>query len=245
MSGSKTICKLIVVLLVSAQFAISQVGDDVKGNGPPSTVSEKLKENHIALNRTALLQALHNPDAEIRGLAAVQLGGNKDISVVQDIIEAASVESRVPTRLDMALALTWLGEPKGAELLKTTCQNSQIAASLRTRAAAYLLDANDNGCLKAVLSIVQSEPESLSRMDAVALLPRFKNVSQDDSHKIHDSVVKSLKDDSPALRLTASHALVYLGDTSAIPDLQAAIAAEQDETIRNGLETDLKRLREK
>jgi HEAT repeat protein len=58
-------------------------------------------------------------------------------------------------------------------------------------------------------------------------------------------VVKALEDKDPSVRFSASDALGRLGNPSAIPYLESAIAKEQEETIRSQLQADLQTLRQK
>lgn len=211
----------------------------------PATVKEKLQQHHIGLSKSALVEALRNPDPEVRGLAAVELAGEKAEDAIPEIVHAANEETQPMTRINMAASLTWLGEQTGYEILKDTCHNSGIPGHLRMTAASYLLDVNDGSCLDAALSVLESDSEGGSRMQALSLLPKFKKVSEADSRKIYTLSIKALTDPVPAVRITASNTLVDLGNRSAIPELQNAIVAEHDEVIRSAIEVNLHRLEEK
>ena len=235
MSNNKFLCTSLLIVAILAAQGFSE--------GRPTPVAEILKERNIALDIPSLLQALQNSDADIRGLAALQLAGEKVILASPAIEEALAKETITRTRVDMAVALTWLADKKGTEVLKDTCANSQIPTAFRTMAASYLLDANDESCLDAVLGILESSPDE--RQVALSLLPKFKNVSEDQSRKIYTSTIKSLTDASPAVRLTASHTCVALANAAAIPELQRAIAYEENKDVRREMENALGRLQER
>ena len=244
MSHNKFVYTSFIILAFLARQGFSQNESDDGSDSQPSTVAEKLSQHHIALDVDSLTQALQNSDARIRGLAAVQLGGVKAIAAVPAIENALTKEEIASVRVDMALALSWLGDKKGLEVLKGTCTNFRTPSALRTLAASYLLNANDSSCLDAVLGISESDPEPLSRAYALSLLPKFKNVPEDQSRRIYTSALKSLMDSDPALRLGASQTFLSLENAAAIPDLRRAIASEQNEDVRRAMERDLGRLQE-
>lgn len=83
------------------------------------------------------------------------------------------------------------------------------------------------------------------RQSALELLTRFQGLTPEESQKVFEVVTGRLEDPEPSVRIAASQALVQLGNIAAIPDLEAAIAKEQDDGIRSLLEKDLKRLQTK
>ena len=100
-----------------------------------TTVKEKLKQYNIGVSKEALVQALHNPNAEIRNLAAQQLAGEGDRDAIPEIIKALDAEKALPIRNNIAFALAWLGEKKGGITLKDACNESSVPGYLRARAA--------------------------------------------------------------------------------------------------------------
>lgn len=240
-----TIC-LLTQLTFSQAKPVSKNGSPISvENGPPITVAEALRQHHIALTNEALVDALQNPDAEIRGLAAIQLADTKVRDAIPDIVSAVNKEKLPLTRANIALALTQLGEDTGFSVLMSMCNDSGIPGHFRTLAARYLSDVNGGSCLDAVLSILETDKEPSSHMAALDILLRFKNVSESDSRKIYALDVKDLTNPDLTVRLYASHTLVALGGDSAVDYLEGAIAAETDEFIRAQMEADLRRLQEK
>jgi HEAT repeat protein len=102
---------------------------------------------------------------------------------------------------------------------------------------------NDADCLNAIEEVLESkDTESSDRISALSLLPGFQNITEEQSQKLLRLTIKQLGNADPGVRIAASNALAALGNTSAIPDLQRAIAKEQDEDIRSAFQKDLKKL---
>src|SRR5205807_8135418 len=99
----------IIVTGVLMQCAPPQ-SNTPQGNGHPMSTTERLKQLHIALTKDALLEALHNPNAEVRDLAAWQLVEERGRDVIPAIVDAARIEKIPRTRINMAFALAWIGE---------------------------------------------------------------------------------------------------------------------------------------
>ena len=240
-----TICLLTQLTFSQAKPVAKNGPPIVSKDGPLITVADALRQHHIELTNEALVDALQNPDAEIRGLAAIQLAETNVRVAIPDIISAVNKETSPLTRANIAHALTMLGEETGFSVLKNMCNSADIPGHFRTLAARYLLDINDGSCLDAVLSILQTDKEPSSHMAALDVLPRFKNVSESDFRKMYALDVKDLTNPDVTVRLYASNTLVALGGDSAVGDLQGAIAAETDEVVRTQMEANLRRLQEK
>jgi HEAT repeat protein len=241
----KIFAPVLVVASAAMQCGLAQSNAPQVNFGHPMTTEQKLKQHHIELTRDSLINALHNSDAEVRYLAAQQLTGQRDQDAVPVIVDAATQEKAPRARINMAFSLALIGEKRGFAILNDACNNSSFPGYLRAAAAAYLLDVNDESCLGAVVNVAEVDAEPNYRMAALALLPRFKNVSKDDSQRIYGIIVSSVTDSTPALRLTASSALVQLGTQTAIPVLQSAITSERDQVVRAQMESDLHSLEKK
>jgi HEAT repeat protein len=77
--------------------------------GGLETFAHALTRHHIALTKSALLEALQNPDAEVRGLAAWQLAETKQKDCLPQILRAARDEKNPDTRVNIASAAGNLG----------------------------------------------------------------------------------------------------------------------------------------
>ena len=82
-------------------------------------------------------------------------------------------------------------------------------------------------------------------MAAAELLPRYRNLSKEDSETVFTGLVEALHAPGPAVRIAAGQALADLGDTRGIAELGRAIGGEQDQLVRSRLEEDLGILRNK
>jgi HEAT repeat protein len=234
-------------LNIAVGFALAVAAPIVAQNGRAPTFAELLQKHHVALTKPALLAALRNPEAQVRDLAAAQLAEDKAQDAIPAITQALATE-RVPgTKVNIAFALAQLRNEAGISTLEEACHNSNVDPGLRLRAARYLLDLNSNACLPDVIELLQSkeEDDASYRMEALSLVPSFKDVSEDESQKLLGATLENLTDTTPAVRLSASDALARLGYASAIPYLHDAIGAEQDEVVREQLEDALRRLQQK
>ena len=213
----------------------------------PETITEALKRHHVALTRSALVAALQNSDPEIRGLAATQLAEEKATDVVPDIVQALTNEHAPLTRVNIAFALAQLGNEKGVKTLESACHESETVGGVRMRAAMYMVDfLHRNACFADVLDVLDSRngDQAGNRIQALSLAPSFKGLSEDESRRLLAATINNLQDTTAAVRISASDALVRLGDASAVPHLQQAVSVEQDSVVRDALEGALKRLQQ-
>lgn len=228
---------LVVVLLLTA----SSASQDISA-GKFATFKQLLRERNIELTKEALITALRNSDSHVRYLSALVLAEDKATDAIPAIAETLATEKVTETRVNIALSLAQLGDERGFTALKEACGNATLAPSLRMYAAKYLLDVRSENCLSSVEGVLQSAPDAGSRVLALSLLPRFQHVYTTDSQKIFGLLVTALSDREPSVRIAASHALITIGNMSAVSPLQKAITAERDETVRSILQDDLRGL---
>ncbi len=206
---------------------------------------QELQERKIQLTEESLLAALRNPDPDVRYLAALVLAEDKAGNAVGAIEHAAAHEKVRETQIDLALALALLGDNKGVVMLQQACDDAGTPAHLRMYAAKYILDTKNQGCLSVVENFLLSAPDSGSRQLAFSEMVRFQHVSDADAQKILAALVTSLGDPEPQIRMGASGALAELGNQSAVPELEKAIAAESGDAVRSRMQTDLRKLQQK
>jgi len=77
------------------------------------------------------------------------------------------------------------------------------------------------------------------------LLPRYHNVSKEDSEKVFTGLAEALHAPDPSVRMAVGRALADLRDTRGIAELGRAIGSQQDQLVRSRLEEDLGILRNK
>jgi HEAT repeat protein len=230
---------ILAVALVGGQ-PISQ--DD----GPVPTFDELLKRHNIQLTQQGLVDALRNSDPEVRYLAAHKLAEDKAVETIPAIKDALASEKVPWTRMNIALALAEMGESIGFDTLEDNCKDKGTSGAIRTRSAEYLLRFNRDSttCLSGVLDLLKGGSNG-DRMAAAELLPRYHNLSKEDSETVFTGLVEALHAPDPSVRMAAGQALADLGDTRGIAELERAVGVEQEEAVRLRLEDDLKTLRKK
>jgi len=82
-------------------------------------------------------------------------------------------------------------------------------------------------------------------MAAAELLPRYRNLSKEDSETVFTGLVEALHAPGPAVRIAAGQALADLGDTRGIAELGRAIESEQNELVHSHLQADFGTLKNK
>src|SRR5260370_3046083 len=232
---------ILAVALVGSQ-PISQNND----GGPPPTFGELLKRHNIQLTQPALVDALKTTDPEVRDLAANKLAEDKAVETIPAIKDALASEKVPWTRMNIALALAEMDESIGFDTLEDNCKNKDTGGGIQASSAEYLLRFNRDStmCLSGVLDLLKGGSNG-DRMVAAALLPRYHNLSKEDSEKVFTGLVEALHAPDPAARMAAGRALADLGATRGIAELGRAIEGEQEQVVRSQLEEDLKMLRNK
>lgn len=205
-----------------------------------------LTQHHIPLTKDALIAALHNDSAEIRGLAASQLADEGAKDAIPAIVEALESE-RVPTqKIYIAQALAYMGDQRGLQALRNDCEDTSLTMVDRLTAVEYLVfNHHDESCWRTVVEAAQSRDGYDDRLQALTLIPSFKKLSAEQSATFHALILNGLRDDNASVRIEASNALRITGDAGAIPALEAAIAAESRPDVQSMLESNLKDLQKK
>ena len=205
-----------------------------------------LRDRGIELTEPALLNALKNSDASVRYLAAMKLAEDNLTNATPAIEQALAVEKVPRDRVNIALALALLGDESGRTELKKICSDKTFVPEFRLYAVRYMFDLHvqkDEDCLGAAEQVIESQNVNIGdRVSALELISRFQDFTSDESRKVLKLVAARLRDPEPVVRMAASQALAGLGDPTAVPYLESAVANEQDENIRSLLEKDLKRL---
>lgn len=217
-----------------------------KQSGPIPTFGELLRRHNIDLTQSALLAALKNPDPEVRDLAANKLAEDGATEAIPAIMQALASEKVPWTRMNIAFALASMGESIGFVTLQDNCKNKEMSGNVRSRSAEYLLRFNHDSatCLSGVLDLLKGGSNG-DRILAAELLPRYRNLSVEDSEKVFAGLVEALHASGPAVRIAAGQALADLADKRGIAELERAAVDEQEEVVRLRLEDDLKTLRKK
>ena len=237
---------VVSILLVSMASiaAPSQTRTALNSSRIP-TVAQKLQEHHVGLTKPELLAALQSAEGEVRSLAATMLADEQATDAIPAILRSMSIETDPATRLNIAYALTRLGETRGNTALRESCQDATLVGFIRVRAASYLLTQHDDSCLEAIETLLQSRDDPGTRAQALSILPQYQNLSVSQSRRTKQIVIESLTDADPSVRIVASETLVALGNSSDIPYLRRAIALERDATVQSDMQSALQRLEKK
>jgi HEAT repeat protein len=233
------------VLLVLASSVIPKAFSQQGGlccEGQAETIEQALQRHHVALTQKALVAALRNPDREVRTLAAQKLADDGAKDAIPSLIEALRAETVPLNRVNIATSLALLGDERGLATLKGICNDPGVSGYVRMDAARHVLDRHDDYCRDAVIRELQSGDDPDGLINAMHLTFRFARLSEDDSRRIFDLVVKALSDQTPGVRMAASNTLGRLGNVAAIPHLHEALAKEEVDGCRLEMQMDLERL---
>lgn len=226
------------VSMVIECFASPQHASKTTSSNPVS-IEQKLQARHIGLTIPELLEALKNPDPEIRGLSAMALADKHVDAVSQNqILNTLSDETVPEAKLNIAYALLLLGNKAGKIALVEGCTASEWPGYLRVRAASYLLRSGEPSCLDAMLSILKTG-DSETRVQVLSWLQEFPTSN---SEEVRNALRESLADSAPTVRIVASDTLAKTGTSADVPYLKAAISGEQDQTVRLQMQSSLRYL---
>ena len=207
---------------------------------PILTIDQQLRSRGILPDEASLENALLNVDPEVRILAALKLGDEKNTSAVAAIEAALKKEKMPEVKIQLAFALAELGDSEGLRALTSFCGDQSQSSSIRLGAAQDLLRFGNTLCFQNVLAIV-SDPkqDSATVAQAAAVLGEYQRLVKNDS-AVLKPLVKLLDSADPTVRIAASQALRHVGATTMMPALQAAIEREKDEGARAQMEADLR-----
>ena len=228
--------------IVAAWLAIVFSLPRVIHAGPPETFAQGLTRHHIALTKAALLEALQNSNAEVRGLAASQLAETKQKDCLPQILQAARDETDVRTKVSLASAAGNLGSTEGDALLESICKDSSVAGWTRTDAARNLFNDHDRACMPELWQLMEPGVDADTRVQAITLVAQRGDLTAEELDRILRATMTAMSDSNVQLRFYATAMLQRLKDARAIPALRTAIQVEKDATIRSMMESALKAL---
>ena len=205
----------------------------------PPTIEAELARYGVPLTPESLHSALTDRRAAVRGLAASELAEMRDAASVPLIAKALEEEKNAQVKFNMAAALLSFHSAAGAEVLSHVCNDKSEPEGHRLDAASRLVDSGDFQCLSSVLDILQETTDSSVKGSALLIIAHVKPVPASLIASVHVALVTSLQDNNSAVRYDASKCIAAVGDKAAIPNLQAAIANESDESTRKFMEESL------
>lgn len=226
-----------VLLIMTSGAAIAQVAPLaprwLAGTPPPpvETFAAGLERHHIELAEPALLEALHNPDGEVRSLAAAQLAAMDDHPALKEILRAVQDERDPQVQVNLAGAATWLGSRQGIEQLEVICRDVNVPSTARLDAARYVSNKHLATCFPAIREIAQNDPDAGIRAQAVAAAAAYRGQA-DGAQAI---AVRALEDVDPTVRIAGADMLRWLRASDQVGALDRALRDEGDETVREHL----------
>jgi HEAT repeat protein len=237
---SKANPAMALTLLLAALWLCAR-GEPCFGQAPP-TFEEVLQKRHIEITETSLIQALHNPEKEVRGLAAAELAALKITSALPEIVRAAQTEIDGQTQVNIAAAATWLGSDQGLQLLTSICRDQRVAADVRISAARNAFDKQDHSCLPSLVELMRPGAEPGVRTMALSVASQLKPKTPQEAQLVLDSALLALMDQDAMVKLQACDALRWLRDPRSVEPLRKAINEEREEAVRQQMEFSLRYL---
>jgi hypothetical protein len=224
----------LLTLAASGVIAVAQVAPLaprwLAGTPPPpvETFADGLARHHIALTEPALIAALHDPDGEVRSLAAAQLASMDDHPALKEIVRAFQDERDPQVQVNLAGAATWLGSHVALEQLQTMCQDINVPSATRLDAARYVSNKSLPTCFPAVREIALNDQDAAVRAQAVVAAASYRGFAD----QAQSVAAKALNDLDPTVRITAADTLRSLRATNELGELSRALQSEGDETVR-------------
>ena len=218
---------------------------------PPSThVTVQLRALGIDLSERSLIEALSNSDSNVRILAALQLGQDRDVRSIPSIEYALSIEHNTKAHIGIVAALGSLHDSKGVEHLQTMCTDTSlpIADIFAAVQSIQIAGASSAVCAGTIVDSVNQAQYADYRADILSLLPTlYRDVPADKAERIL-GVLKDMVGDGrqqAAVRLGAGLALAEIGAPSSAEAIRSAISREKDPFVRSTLQDRLNVLEKK
>ena len=199
---------------------------------PLETFAETLRRYGIALTEPSLVEALRNPDKQIRSLSAAELARLKATSRIPEIMRAAEIEKDPVTKRNLAASATWLGSTLGLTMLKNLCWDSTLRPSVRLSAAETAFEKGDHACFRPVADMMLPSEEAYTRVGAMSLLSQLHGKTDEESVVVLRMLLAAITDSDGYVRLNVSEGLRALHYPGTVPALRSALTTERDEVVR-------------
>ncbi len=264
MRRSTCLSALVVLLTTPAICQLNYGGMTYVGQPDPPIVvwqiapapcgpTEFFAEHHIALTKNSLLAALQDPDPQVRMVSARQLVCKNITDSIPALTQALRAEKVDWVKLDLAMALTRMGDENGWRSLGQQCDDPSLPIATRLAAAEYLLRLHKEPHSETFIAALsfnwmtnwstQADRDRDTRIWALRLVRYLPNdLSPEASTEIRNHVMECLKDSDPMVRVEASTTLRLRGDVSAVPSLEMAVITEVDDQARTWIAYNLNAL---
>ena len=204
----------------------------------PPTIEQFLRTKHILNNPSALQTALSSSDSSVRGAAAVQLAVLKSYAALPDLRIALEREHDSRAKLNIARALTMLGDSGGESTRRSVCSDNNTPDDLRVQAAAELAPDLGVPCMLALSHVIAA-----SANDAV-IYAALRTLIQEQPEKAVDlgsntelihAFTSGLKSDVMVVRGEAARAIALYKAYATGPELKIAMNKENDPDAREAM----------
>lgn len=172
--------------------------------------------------RGRLLDALAEPDACVRVVAALVLGGEREPSAVPALVERARSAAAEPA----LAALRALGAGGWSEAGPGVRGLLDHPDARRRAGAAWALGGIEDTAAEADLAERLSDPDRVVRRNAAWALGRLERASA------VPRLVEALRDGEPTVRINVAWALGQIESASAIPALTELLATDDSPAVR-------------
>jgi hypothetical protein len=224
--------------------SIAQAPKRADHNVALARLAESLQARGIGITHDSLIAALHNPDPEIRSLAAMKLAEDHDFGAISEIEAALSNETTTRTRIGMSLALRELDNPKGVEGLESMCNDSSLTAEsvIELVQTLHLISVPTSACAGSVFRSLSQPKTADYRAALIALLPSmYHELPAEQANRAVHLLEGFLldKNQQAAVHLQASHSLAEIGSSSSSAAIRTALSREVDPALRSRYKEDL------
>ncbi|HVG26873.1 MAG TPA: HEAT repeat domain-containing protein [Acidobacteriaceae bacterium] len=206
---------------------------------PSETIAHALARHHIELTKPALVEALRNPDKEVRGLAAWELLEMKANDSLPQILQAMRDEKDPATEVNLASAAAHFGANEGTAELVKVCGDPALPGSVRVDAARHLFDLKDRSCMSDLLKLINSASDGGTRETALNLVSQRPDLTKLEIAQMMPVSLEMLRAKEPHFRYKGAVFLSNLGDPNAISYLRTAIQVEPEESVKSQMQRSL------
>lgn len=216
-----------------------------------TSFDDALRAHGIDTSKTSLFEVLRNSNPRIRSLGALELAEIRPTQAVPAIESALAAELDPEARIDMATSLLSMGDPVGATQLEAICTDRTLTVQDRISAIQQLRlaevghpeIASTKNCGAIFLEDIERpglSSDSLKTSDLLnAVRPLYRDLPEAQALRLKADVQGFLGDKSPSVRMSASDALGFMHSDSSAGALRAAIAREQNDTVRSAMQSAL------
>jgi HEAT repeat protein len=182
---------------------------------------------------------MNSESREIWTDAVAELGFEHVKDAIPELTAFLETKTNPRDRINVARALAQLGDERGAQILRTYCNDQSLSLNDRLGAAQSLLQFQPNCCAPTLIQGLKSDDV---RLTAIGMITFFKQLSPEEWAEVRTLLLKSLEDKDQMTRLAAADVMFGLKDPTLLPPLQAALNKETVPFVRQAMEQSLKHM---